>query len=570
MDEDPKVRLAKITEQLDETELQTVEISDEELGIVDQNSKAAKKEAKKIAKKLLTPEEKKQILKKRLIIGGVVGALLLIILFILPFTRWPILNTVGARGNLQITILDQSSKQPIAKTTVKLEDGSFGLTNKQGVIKFSSAKLGKRTVTVQKDGYANVTTTITNQLGTTKPKVSLKAIGIKLDVDVKNWLSGAVIEGATVVYNDSSAMSDKTGRASLIIPPTDEEKIPLVVSAPNYLEKTFTTDRDVTSREVQLVSAAKDYFVSKRDGKLDIFSSNLDGSNQQKIIEATGKEDESVEQFSISRNNKQAVLVSTRNGKITNGKLVAGIYLVDLEKSSLKMLDEGSDVQLLDWADDSIAYTKSVPELNYDDPALGRLMSLNLNGKLSELAQSNYFAIALTAQNKAFYLPADAYRTISNAVLTSQDLGSGAKKTYLADKPLRYATRASFETLEIQDAGSANYQLQIATGATKAIDHRPAGSLLFALSPSGQQTAWSDRRDGQGALLSRSVKTADERTVAKAGGLTVPVRFITDDLVVARIVTSQETADYVVSLTSGKISKVVDVSNISPSQGAVF
>ncbi|MFO0971098.1 MAG: hypothetical protein U0520_01970 [Candidatus Saccharimonadales bacterium] len=324
------------------------------------------------------------------------------------------------------------------------------------------------------------------------------------------------------------------------------------------------TDITVESREVSLVSAQKNYFLSKRDGRFDLFSSNLDGSDQRKIIEATrSKEDEGLLQFTIHRSNKQALLVATRDGKIQNGRLVAGIYLIDLEKASLKKIDEGSDIQLLDWVDSTMVYTKSDPGINYDDPAFSRLMSYNIsNSRLAELAQTNYFAVAIAAQTKVFFMPSDPYRSIENAELTSIDIGTGSKRTYLSGKLINYATRPNYTALELQDNSGANFELQVGAGTTKAIDRRPGNTLRFALGPNGEQVAWADQRDGQGALLLRNLKSGEEKVMAKAGGLTVPLRFIADDLAVVRIATSQETADYVVSLASGRLSKISDVSNV--------
>lgn len=555
----------KIADELDfdDKDLEVIEISDGTLEVEDAVKTKDQKEAKKRAKKILGPEEKKRQKQKRvLIIGGSVGALLLL-LFIVPFTRWPILNAIGLRGTVKITVLQQGSQRPVENASVQLANGVRTTTNKKGIAIFSHEKLGKVQLLVQKDGYGDLATSITNGLGTSHPKLLLKAIGIKLDVDVTNWLSDAPVAGATVSYGKSTATSDGNGRASLIIPPTDKVQIEILVSAPSYLNKTVKTNVSAASREVSLVASQKDYFISKRDGKFDIFSSNLDGSDQQKIVEATGKEDSSLLQFTVNRTNTQAILVATRDGTITNGKIVAGIYKIDLVKATLQKIDEGSDVQLLDWTDSGITYLKSVPSLKYDDPGLSRLMNYNAaTGKLVELAQANYFSVAVTAQNKVFYLPADAYRAVEGGVLTSKDLVGGAKRTYLESKVINYGARTTYNTLGLVDSSNVNYELQINTGVTKAVDKRPGSSLAFAISPDGQQTAWTDQRDGQGALLASPTKNITEKTIAKAGGLMAPIRFITNDLIVVRIVTSQETADYVVSVTTGKMAKVVDVSNI--------
>ncbi len=548
-----------------EDDLKEVEISDQTIEAVDKESDQAKKNAKKTAKKLRTPEEKKAFLKKQILIG--VGCLIVLIMVLIaaPFTRWPILNAVGFRGTLELTIKDSSNK-PIATALVKLDSGTSATTDKFGRAKLYNVSLGKRSVLIQKNGYGDKTITLTSGLGTVKKTEELKIIGIKLDIDIKDWLSNQQIEGATATFGKSTAVSDSTGRASLVIPPTDTKSVEVSVSAPGYITKTLETETSVVSREVALVSAQKDYFVSKRDGKFDIFSSNLDGSDQRKIIDASGKEDESVLQFSIDKNNKQAILVSTREGKVQNGRIIAGIYSIDLEKASLRKIDEGSDIQLFEWSDSTIAYTKSAVDLSYDDPALSRLMSFNsASGKLSQVAQANYFAASTAAINKIFYVPADAYRPIENGVLTSLDLSTGATKRYLQDRPITYIARASYATLEVQDSAGSTFEVQIVNGTAKAIDRRPSTVLQVATSPNSQIATWSDRRDGQGALIVRA-KDGTERIAAKLPGLTSPVRFITDSVVVVRVATSQETADYVININSGQFKKVVDVSNVGVSR----
>lgn len=552
---------------LNQADLKEVSISDDNLEVSDNESILARKKAKKDSKKYRTPEEKKRAKHKKVLILSVVTVFLLFALLAIPLTRWPLLNAVGFRGNLVITVQD-TTKKAVSGVIVKLSDGTTHPTDSFGRSSFAEVKLGKNTVSIQKVGYGEKTEAFTSSFGQTKKTVELKVIGIKLDVDIKDWLSTEAIHAAVVKYNQVIATSDKTGRASIVIPPTDEANIQLEVSAPGYQTKTISTATNVLIREVALVSAQKNYFISKRDGKFDIFSSNLDGTDQRKIIEATGKEDESILQFSINRNNKQAILVATRDGKVQAGRLVAGIYLVDLEKATFKKIDEGSDVQLLDWSENTAVYTKSDSSLSYDDQNLSRIVSFNtVTSKLNQISQANYFQINLVAQSKVFYLPSDAYRTIEGGVLTSLDINTGLKKTYLADKQINYASHASYNTLELQNNSGANFELQVGSGATKAIDRRPGTSLSFSLSPSGQFVNWSDRRDGQGALIVRNIKEATDRVAVRTGGLTGPVRFISDNLAVVRVATSQETSDYIVYIPTGKIGKIVDVSNIGTSRG---
>lgn len=551
-----------------EDDLNNVAISDSHLEDEDKKVSSAKREAKKTAKQLRTPEEKKRALRKKVLIA--IGLLVLVIVLLLgiPFTRWPILNAIGFRGNLIITVEDSVSKKPVSGAAVKNGETEVS-TDAYGHAVLANARLGKQSLQIQKAGYGETKVTFTNSFGTTRKSASLKVIGIKLDFDFKDWLSGGPVSGATATFGKSNATSDQTGRASLVVLPTDEPKIDVTVAAPGYITKTVSIEVGVVSREVSMVAAPKNYFISKRDGTFNIFSSNLDGSDQQKIIEATGKEDDSLLQFSIYRNNKQAILVSNRDGKVQGGRVVAGIYLVDLEKSTLKKIDEGSDLQLLDWGDSTIAYTKSVTGLNYDDPALNRVMSYNVStAKLAEVAASNYFTVSIVAQNKLYYMPADAYRAGEIRPLTSYDFTTGARQALLADKQISYVLRTAYATLEAQDSSGASYEIQIANGSTKPTNKRNTSTLSFVASPGNQTAAWTDKRDGQGALLVRNLKSGQESTVLRASGLISPIRYVSENLVVVRVATSQETADYVVHLSSGKIGKIVDVSNIGVSRSS--
>lgn len=544
--------------------LEPVDISDEDLEAADKQKEVAKKTAKKNAKLLRTPEEKKRAKRKKIIIGASLFGVIIITLFVLPFTRWPILNAVGFRGNLVLIVQEKQSKKPISGVLFELGSGQTALSDQLGEVRFNNLKLGVQTVSLKKSGYSEATFQVTNGIGTTKPKPQiLKAIGLKLDVDIADWLSGKPIKGVTVAVGESKAQSDNSGRASVIIAPTDKAQVPVTVSAPGYIQQVVNVQLNVQVSQVNLVSAQKDYFISNRDGKYDVFSSNLDGSEQQKLVAATGQEDSSLMQFSVHRSNKYAILVANREGKQQNGRVVAGIYAIDLGRATLTKVDEGSDVELLGWGNDTMVYTKTDPTLNYDDPNLTKIMVYNVNtGKTTQLVQSNYIAATIVANNKLFYMPADAYRTIDNAILTSVDLTSGAHKTYLTGKQASYITRPNYNTIEVQTTDNTTFQIQVSNGAVTPLSRSVASSLQFALSQDGSQVAWANKMDGQGALFLQAASGGSQNVAIKAAGITAPVRFISSDLVVVRVATTEETADYVVSISSGKMTKIVDVSNV--------
>lgn len=540
-----------------------VHISDDDLISDDKNSKTAKKKAKKLSKSQLSEKDLKKLKRKKWLIAGVIGLAIILLPLIVPLTRWPILNALGFRSTMTFTVVENEDKIPISNASVWLDETFFTSTDEFGNGTFENTKLGPHNVRIQKNGYSREDLSVVAGITETKNKTEIKAIGIKVNLDVRNWLTGEPIVGAVVGVNKDSVKSDKTGRASIVIPPDDDKTVKLSVGANGYIAQTVKPSYSSDSKEVALVADVKNYFISNRDGKFDIFSTNIDSSGQQKIIEATGKEDPEFIQFSIHRGNRFGVLIANREGKVVNNRVVAGIYIIDFATSNLKKIDEGSDVRLLDWGDDVIVYQKSDPNLNYDDPGFSKIASYNVaSAKQKQLAQANYFSVAIVAQNFVYYAGADGYRDEANTPLTSVELSSGATKTILQDKIPSGLTRSNFDGLTLLANDSNYYNVAVKSGAIKQIDRRVDPALNFGLNPNGAQVLYAEQVDGQGALMLRSTSSDDKRVVTKLSGLKSPIRWVTDRLAVVRVVTTTQTADYLVDVPTAKSAKIVDVSDV--------
>jgi hypothetical protein len=548
---------------VDESEaLSDVQISDQVLEKEDQIKKQESKAAKKRAKKLRTPEEVKRLKKRNLIIVAAVLISAVLLLFSLPVSRWFLLNALGFRGNLTVLVQDKKSFETITDVDVLMDDNLLGTTDSSGQLRLSGIRLGSHRLQVQKDGYSRYSQKITVGLKSSQQNVSLEAIGIKISVAVKNWLNEKPIAGAVIKSGSNKATTDSTGLANFIVLPTDQ-KTKVVISAKNYLDRTVELDSRVESRDVTLVSSSKDYFISKRSGNYDIYSSNLDGSSQKKIIDATGKENPNFLQFEIHRLNKKAILVATREGKKINERIVAGVYLVNLENASLSKIDEGSDVRLLGWAGDSIVYTKTNPSLKYDDKNFSSLMSYSIaSGVLSKVSTANYFQIASVVGKSVFYMPSPASGDNMSASLTGLNLTTGTSQTYLKNKQISYGFQADYGVLQIETLDSNYYQINSLTGTTSQLDSLSSNEKRYTLNFSGQSILFTELRDGKGALISKNLANNKEQKIISLGGLTYPIRSVSDSLIIARVVTNQETADYVIDSQTGKLAKIVDVTNV--------
>lgn len=552
------------SDDVDEMTLETVAISDADLETADSQKSSAKKLAKKRAKSLRSSDEKKQFKRRQLLIVTGVVLLTLVLLFAIPKTRWPILSTLGLKGTLSLTVQTDEGGEPVEGVVVQLDKRLYETTDAFGRVTFHNAPLGPKTISLAKPGYSNEQVQVTVGLGTTQPDPAfIKVIGIALDFHLKHWLSGDAIEGGEVTFKEASAKSDQDGLATLVVPPNQKSKIEVTVAAKGYVTKKLTTDTNVASREVSLVADSQDYFISKRSGKFDIYRANLDGSKIKKIIEATGKEEAGLLQFTIHSGNRFGLLVATREGKIVDDRLIAGVYVVDLEQAKLTKVDEGSDIQVLDWSKDEIIYTKGSANLSYEDKNFTKIMAYNVvSSNLRQLVQANYFAANLVAEDTLFYQAADASRVLKNANLTGLNLSTNQSQAYAVGKQVAYLTRAAYESLSIMLNDNKYYTLSVFGGQLQATDRRPVDRLHFAVQPKTKQIIWTDRRDGKGVLLHKKAATASEKLVASSAGITEPVRWLGESLAVVRVATNQETADYIVHVPSGKLSKIADVTNI--------
>ncbi|MDQ5970083.1 MAG: hypothetical protein QG593_600 [Patescibacteria group bacterium] len=265
----------------DDDSFEDVHISDDDLISDDKNLKTAKKKAKKLSKSQLSEHEIKRLRRKKWIIGGVLILVIILLPLIVPFTRWPILNALGIRSTMDFVVIEKDDKIPLSNASVWLDETFFTLTDENGVGRFENTKLGNHNIRIQKNGYSREDIVVTTSLVKSQETVEVKAIGIKLNLDIRNWLTGEPIVGATVGADKDTVKSDKTGRASIVIPPEDDKKVKLTVGAPGYIPQDVKPSYTTDSKEVALVSEAKNYFISKRDGKFDIFSSNIDGTSQQ-------------------------------------------------------------------------------------------------------------------------------------------------------------------------------------------------------------------------------------------------------------------------------------------------
>lgn len=546
-------------------QFEDIQISDEELEQIDKHTAKDARAAKKRARLVRTAEEKKRLKRNKMLIAISTALCIVAVLGAVPTTRWPLLNFLGLRGSLLLTVQEESLHIPLAEAEVIIDGQAMGSTNNLGTFYASELRLGVQKIEVKKPGYSEISRSITISPRTNTYEAPLQAIGVKVNVGVKDWLTGRPIKNARVSQDKNTSRSDAKGQAVLVVPPPANSRS-INIKADGYLEREIKVEEGVISKEVTLVSSAKNYFISKRDGKFDIFSSHLDGSGQKKIISGTGKEESHLLQFTIHRNNKRAILVATRESKRQGGRIVAGVYEVNLQKAALTKIDEGSDTRIIGWAGDTLFYAKTQPGVQYDAKNASRIMAYNAKTSLlTQVAEANYFQLAEVAGGALLYAPADAYRERSSSSLTSFTAATGARQTYLKNKPANYGLQTAYGVMRIELLDGGLYDVNTQTGTVTPVDSRTENGRVYALSQDGSSIASIERRDGKGALILSSVQSSRERIVAKIPGMVSPLRWVSERHIVVRVATNQETADFIVDVPTGAFSKIVDVSNVEAS-----
>ena len=491
---------------------------------------------------------------------------LLLLLFALPLTRFGILNTVGVRATARVVVLDTETQTPLKNVSIEIGEVS-AKTDDSGVAVLADVRLGRQTMEVIKSAYDTYSQTITISMGTNViEEVLLLPIGTQFDLQAIDWLSKLPVVDASAEFNDSNASGNTDGELTLTIPPTDETSIEVTVGADGYKDQRVlidTTNKKLNS--VGLVIDQLHYFVSERDGRFDIYSSNADGTDQQLLIEGTGNERADI-RFTISPDNKKAILATSREN-ITNedGFVMRGLYLVDLESASLTKIDESERFDLAGWIGDSIVYIKIQAGASGRNPERHRLMSYNVtNETQNEIAASNFFNDVVVAQDYVYYAPSDTYKDVPQPFLFRSD-ATGLSKDTILDEEVWTIIRPEFNSLIFYSRSQSWYELDMNSTVPVQLESEPTNmdARLYTTNTNEESTLWIDQRDGMGVLLSHNPETGEDTVLWRQAGIQNPIRWLSESHLVFRVSTSNETADYVLNIAGGDPVKILDVSDVS-------
>ncbi len=483
--------------------------------------------------------------------------------FLVPTVRYSVLNVAGVRVPLSTTIVDSQTSLPLENMLVSVQ-GQEARTDVDGRVAFEDLRLGASTLTVDKTGYAPYQNELVLGWGSNPLKNQpIVATGTQFSFVVTDWLSGEAVKGVSVSSGDNSATSDEEGRVLLTVGELND-MTQASVSASGYRDEVVTLENAVEDEPVQLVSSQKHTFVSNRDGAYDLYKTDLDGQNEQVLLSATGKEREIPHAVAHSSGDYIAY-ISTRDGEANSGGFIYdGLFIVTVANGEFERVTRSEQVQVIGWSGDRLIYTAITEGVSGNNPGRSKLLSYDIfSGERVELARSNYFNDVQLIRNRIYYSVSSFAVPIDEAKLFAVD-ADGQNRSTVIDSQVWSIVHAGYDMIHFQ---AVNEQLktvwytQQAGQEPEPLTAPPVVQLsrTYVESPDSTRALRVETRDGKGVLLSYDIEAATESTLHTAPGLTYPAYWLTNDVVVYRVVNSQESADYVLDVRSGEPRKIADV-----------
>lgn len=496
----------------------------------------------------------------------VIVLLAIIALAVLPVTRSFALNTVGVRATATVTVLDDTTQLPLQNAQVSL-GGATVTSDADGKVSLRQVKLGSQQLQVSKVAFATATKSVqvalgSNALGT----VALKAVGAQYHFKVVDYLSGKPVTTAQAVSGQASAQADKNGLIVLTVKNGDsnDSQFDVSISADGYLKTKVPTTIGVTdTKQVSLLLDKQEVYISKQSGKYDVYKSNIDGANKQLLLAGTGTETSDVS-LVISPSGESAALVSSRdNLHDSGGYLLQALTVIDVASGTARTIDHSEKIQLVDWVGNHLVYAEAKAGASAANASRYQLMSYDYqNNQRLLLDHANYFNDIVSAEGSIYYATSNQY---AGGVSQFNRIGvDGTGKQTILNDEVWNIFRTDYNDFALSSATSW-YTYKLGDSKVTPTDKAYSGTGRFYLdSPDGKQSVWVDNRDGKGALVVYDKASGQERIAVEQSGLTGPVRWLDNGSLVFRVKTSQESADYAVSLVQGATAKkITDVTNAS-------
>ena len=491
--------------------------------------------------------------------------LLLVFLALLPWTRYALAGLV-VQKNLTLHIVDVDTNSPVSGASVQA--GSTGAVTDGSGRATLKLKAGPQTIKISKKYYQDTQAKLTVPVigEKTVTDVKLQATGRQVNVVVSDLISKEALADVEIKVADVTAKTDKNGVALLVLP-AGSSTVPGTLKLEGYNDtaaEVEISDQEIKENKLTLTPVGKNYFFSNRGGKIDLYSSNLDGSSQEVVLPGTGNENSDIS-LSISPDRKWAAFASTRDGqRNSKGQLQQSLFVINLGDKKLVEADEGaSTFNIEGWSGNKVIYTVFKEDLNYDNNERSKLKSYDVSAKkLSTLAVSNYVFVYATTGDYIVYSRNNYSENTQLYRANTQKTGD-SKITADDIKYVGNVFQNAPDLFIIQgytDNSQVWYKYTLSNNKIEKLGGEPGDKVVrrMILSSDGKNVVWVEDRDGQGTLLVADNQGQNQRTIATRKSLYYPLQWVGDNYVIFRT-TDPDNADYIVALSGGEPVKIADV-----------
>jgi hypothetical protein len=450
----------------------------------------------------------------------------LLVVFGLPMTRYKILGLV-LKKSMTITVRDSKSGTPVSNAEVQLA-GVTAKTDANGQASLK-AGVGSHDLEISKQYYqTSGSHYFVGFKSAAAPPVKLVATGRLVPIVIINKITGKPLKGVEIKVLDTTAKTDAQGQASVALPTTKAtDAANLTLSGYNAAAVTVeVTDSVVKANSFALTPAGHIYFLSNQSGTIDIVKTNLDGSGRKTVLAGTGQEDQNTTSLLASRDWRYLVLKASRD----SGQ--PALYLIDTSDDKVTQFDNSNaDFNLIGWYGHDFIYDMTQSSLPNWQPGRQVLKSYDAdNQQLNQLDQNqaqgdannysqqsfyNYYILnGVITYNTQWYVygtgggdtsgQTDTIRTIQPSGQGKKDYQSFPAATTGYIQAALYEPQAVYYAVYTDGNNTPVYysfEDQAVTAAS--IDDAAFTKTYptFLLSPSGNQTFWTELRDGQNSLF---------------------------------------------------------------------
>lgn len=501
------------------------------------------------------------------------------LIFLIPATRYPVLAAAGMKRPFTVVVWDSKTNTTVSGAKVTL-DGTTVTTDRVGSAKFT-AKVGNGKLTVDKQYYQSFSGNIfvgISHTGTNARTVHLVATGRQVPIQVMNKISGIPVANAVVKVLDTSATTDSSGKAIIVLP-TQSSNYKATITAPNYNDLTGSvqvTNNVVTANAFKMTPSGRIYFLSDQSGNIDVVSTNLDGTARKTVLAGTGNEDLNNTVLLASRDWKYLALLANRDGG-ANPKL----YIIDTSNGNkLNTIDGGDDsISLSGWSNHNFVYdvihndvhqwksgAEELETYNADSNKSSMIAestgagnsSSYINTRISfeqivndrvvygvawQASDSDYGRLLEGRKNSIFSVNADGSSKLDVRDIAIPNTPSGT---------LDYFTNTYFDSV-VKDPGTLYIQSSLNSFSRNLnsyyiysydnnsadqsnlvsadiFDKAQQNQITYLASPSNNKTFWYSERDGQNAMFVGDYNGSNPKQIASSADL-IPYGWYTDSYV---------------------------------------